>query len=396
MNTKTLGNLLNQRKELVQFILIAVLLALGVNVLASILPKMLAINDLQSLLLGVFLVLVGIIYLVVLIVRARTGKTVVNTAVLYDRKSKMIVAPLHYDFAFELSRVLQAVFQENAALKKIWDSNPLASWHIPAKEESEMTSDEQHEENKVQYFSIIKINEDKTENPSRSAQLLIEAAEFVVLEQLSNHLSEYFDHIECGDGIKELSRKDIPHILLENRVLSLLTTPIEERAIFTESGINQAPEEGEIVSIRGSDGSAYERFDLALPTGTTVSRSKDGSLVLDAKRVSLKIKCVYEGFSEVLPMYFEQGYIGMPSRSVDALKLDIEIETNIRLRALFSFTEWRVFKWIDSFPGRISSYADFDEFKSKVGWSTAFTSFHISHAFRKAKKSSAHEAEENG
>ena len=188
------------------------------------------------------------------------------------------------------------------------------------------------------------------------------------------------------DNVTELSRKDIPHILLENRVLNILTTPIEDRPIFSKTKFTSHPDEGELVSIRGSDGSVYEKFDLNLPSGTKVSRSNNGALILDANRVTLSIRCIYEGFAENAPMYFEQGYLGVAPRTIDTLKMEIEVETKIRLRALLTMSGWQTFKWIDSFPERLVHYADFQYFKEKIGWNTAFTSFHIPNAFKRNNK----------
>lgn len=314
-------------------------------------------------------------------------------------ESKSLKVPLHYQFMYDLSSVLKAAFQENSALQNTWQTYPLAHWHQNNKnanasketlnhDKNDIASEEtvNHDKDEVKYYSIVKVEHEKNKL-SKSAELLVEAAEFVVLEQLSHHLSEYFNNSESDESIKELSRKDIPHILLENRILNLLTSPFEDRAIFAKSKMT-IPDDGELVSIRGSDGSMYQKFDLVLPIGTKVSRTENGSLLLDTKPITLAFRCSYESVSEVLPLYFEEGYLGVKSRSVDALKLNIEIETTIRIRALLSITNWRVFKWVDTFPDRLIQYADFSHFKENIGWNTAFTAFHISHAFRKAKKSS--------
>lgn len=380
LKNKTLSSLLQKRKELVQLIFIAIILAIGVSFLATAIPQILSLSAAQIFWLGLISVFVGLAYLSVLIIRARTGKTVIKAAVFINPKSKKTIAPLHYSFMYDLSRTLNAVFQENSALEETWKSHPLTEWH---QENENSTEPEVKEDKEIAYFSIIKLSAENDNPPSKPSLILTEATEFVILEQLSNHLSEYFDNSSMRDNVAELLRKDIPHILLENRVLNILTTPIEDRPIFSKAKFDKSPEEGELVSIRGSDGSVYEKFDLMLPVGTNVSRSDDGGLVLDSKRVELSIRCIYEGFAENTPMYFEEGYLGISSESIDTLKLEVVVETKIRLRALLTVSGWQTFKWIDSFPDKLVRYADFQYFKEKIGWNTAFTSFHIPNVFKK-------------
>ena len=129
MKKKTLGSLLQQRKELIQFIFVAIVLALGVSILATAIPQLFMLSAIQSFWFGFVFVLAGISYLSVLIIRARTGITIINAAVFINPKSKKTVAPLHYGFMYDLSRTLDAVFQENSALKDTWLSHPLADWH---------------------------------------------------------------------------------------------------------------------------------------------------------------------------------------------------------------------------------------------------------------------------
>lgn len=388
MNNKILSQLLQQRKDLIQLIFIAIILGLGVNILSTAIPQILKLTSTQSLWLGLFSVLSGIIYLSLLIIRARTGKTIIKAAVFIDPKNKTTTTPLHYEFMYDLSNTLNAVFQENMALKNTWHSHPLAEWHVEREPDTEVENDDEQNSDEVSYFSVVKMSIDNESNvtPSKSSIILMDAAEFIILEQLSYHLSNYFRDPSEADNIIELSRKDIPHILLENRVLNLLTTPIEDRAIFTKAKFEDSPNEGEVVSIRGSDGSVYQKFDLMLPKGTKVSRSKNGSLILDTNRVILSIRCLYEGFSESTPIYFEEAYLGVPPRTIDTLKMEILIETKIRLRALFTISGWQTFKWIDTFPDRLIRYADFQYFKEKIGWNIAFTTFHIPNAFKTSRK----------
>jgi hypothetical protein len=119
----------------------------------------------------------------------------------------------------------------------------------------------------------------------RSAALLREAAEYVVLDYLSLYLSSYFNDTSFDNKfLRDYTRADVPQILLENRVLLLLSTPPGERAGF----LNEATESpgGWKVIRMYKNGMEYVHFHLMLPEGTSISRPNADKLIIDSKRIS--------------------------------------------------------------------------------------------------------------
>ena len=202
--------------------------------------------------------------------------------------------------------------------------------------------------------------------------------EFVILEQLSSHLSSYFQEFDDQDNqIVEYNRKHVPDLLLENRILSLLTTPIEDRATFAKSKLSSKSPDGTIHATYGSDGAMYTRFDLILPKGTKIKRPYPGVLELENDRVALTVYIDYEGYSTSLPHDFAEAFLGVPRHSIEPLQVNIFLITKIKILALLRWRSWRYYQWIDSFAERLRDFSQFSQFLEKIDWEATITHFRI-------------------
>jgi len=275
---------------------------------------------------------------------------------------------------------MKAVFLENEALKKYWEDDFQTKKSNDEEESKEKPANDkiENQNKEVAYYSIVRIDrkEDEQKKEKKSDVVLEEAIEHVMIDQLSTHLSTFFNDYSNEDQlITELTRKDIPDILLKNRIINLLSTPFEDRAIFVKAGMaDKPPKEGEIVSIFGSDGSKYERFDLVLPKGSKVSRPKRCSLEIDNNRINFKIELKNEGFRSTLPHGFEYNYLGVVDRDLVVRKIDIVLTYRIKPLSLLYSSRWNYHDWIDSFADRLEEFASVDRFVKRINWDSALTS----------------------
>lgn len=73
--------------------------------------------------------------------------------------------------------------------------------------------------------------------PVRSAELLAEAVEYLVLDKISTHLTDYFNEESFAEqNLKVYRREDVPDILLRNRFLETFSRPTEQRPAFMDLG----------------------------------------------------------------------------------------------------------------------------------------------------------------
>lgn len=399
----------SKREELVHIIIIAAILALGINLLATFLFSVLSEKSNGPIwviaILSAILIAVALIYLFLIPLRTRCASYKFESVIPIDKNKRRVAVIPGYKLATEICRALDAAFLENTALESAWKSEPLvepilteASKPSSQKKDKEV-SDRGNKQSATDsstpsYFAVAKMEAPDGLGQSKSATILKEVLEFVILRQLSYHLSEYFQEFDDQDDqVVEYNRQDVPDLLLENRILSLLTTPLEDRAIFAQAKLE--PPEGTIVSIYGSDGSMYTQFNLVLPKGTKVKRPSPGILVLENNRVALTLNVDYKGFQINLPNDFEEAFLGVPRHSVQPLQVNILLTTKIKILALLRGRGWRYYQWIDSFAERLGEFSQFSQFLQKINWEAVITHFHINNNIAKLRAKSLSKKKQN-
>jgi len=228
------------RKDLIKLIVVAILLAFGVNLIAGYTLALAVLSPIVIVLVGAVLCFSALLYLTACLFGRRVESHTYKAFLIYDKKKNEIVPVPRYAFSEKIYKCMRGAFIENPALKTLWEKEPLKD---------------------LSTIDQIKI-EDKRKR-QKSAQLLSEVAEYFVLSKLSTHLTDYFaaESFE-EENLKEYRREDVPDVLLTNRFLEMFSRPMEDRLSFVDSTFRgKVP--GEIVIAYGPRGAIYERFDFA-------------------------------------------------------------------------------------------------------------------------------------
>jgi len=376
--TPLVKRILQSRRNICQLLVVAILLALGVNLLASWFAGQFSDMTWAILVAGLLLILIAVLYLLCFLTQESLVSHEFTAAIIFDPKNKTHVEIDQYDFSVKFEQTLNALFVENEALKIAWESERVFALHekkdAPKEAEDKPKDTDDKKEEEVSYFFIVKEVGEKEEEQASQRSILIETAEFCLLEFLSLHLSAYFGQTPYDKTrIVTIEREHIPAIMLENRVLSLLTTPIEDRQIFLKSGINKHPPQGEIHSIYASNGAVYERFNLILPKGTKITRPQPGVIHLEHRHFTLEMECIFHGFTINLPRYFEKLYIGIDPKKIAPRKLHIAVSAQLRKSSLMLLTGWTHYQWIDSFMEYIENHVSFEAFLKRIDWISVST-----------------------
>jgi hypothetical protein len=384
--SKPIARALAEREEFLGLLAVVALLAFGINLLSSAAIPLLERTWFPPAYIGAVAVAIALGYAAVRVLKARRIQIGIKTVVPFDAEKKQLVPIPGYKISVDLGRVLRAVFLENEALQRAWESDPLKrpkriSKSQPRDDEhgpSERATDSQPAGEGTNWVAIYckKMDEEDRKQP-KSAALLGEALEFCVLDELSTHLSGYFGQ-EPNEKhlIKEFTRDDVPQLLLQNRVLSILCTPLEDRAVFAKAFSKHDPtdpQRGVLYSLFGADGFMYSRFDLILPSGTVVSRPHPGTLRLESPRLRLEIAISYGGFLTNFPPRFEEEYLGRESDEVIPLKVDVAVTAHLKASAFLRFHGWKYYGWVDSFFDRLQNALDFEHYIEVIGWTFAGT-----------------------
>jgi len=334
------------RANLLELTAVAILIGLGVNLLASGIVLQVNWSGRPILLLGIVVTAVGFGYLVVRTAARMKRKFSFEGILPVTGKSHDVVAIDRYEFAEDTSRYIRALSAENRALGKAWADNPLSEFNF-------------------EKDGLI------NRKSSPAVKLAREALEYFVLNELSLHLSAHFENnprIE-DDEIVRFGRRDIPSILLENRFLELFSKPMEEREAFSPS--DKGPPPHRVVSATGKRGEIFDQFELILPRGAQVSRTDAQSIRFETKRLSMDIEVEFDGFSANLPHRFEELYLGRKCGDVHSYQINLVISVQFKLKSLLSATGWEYYHWLDSFLDEIDRAFSFSRFLQHIGWNKA-------------------------
>lgn len=362
-----LESILSQKKELFRLFLIATVLALAVGVLSGLATTQTLIPPWATGVVATFIMLGSLALLASDLRSSLRFEDRISAVLIVDPERNALVAVKDYDFSEDLVTTLRAVKAENQSIYSEWTREPL----VPLRIGSESTAlGQPTKEGSPTFVAIVKVNDEHSiSRRSEAARLLEEMSAFILVEELSMHLSTYFNDSEGDERIAAYRRDDIPGALLRNRVLNLLSTPIEQRDVFLSAypRKEQRPD-GEIHALWGSDGSRYSLFELVLPTGTTVQAAEHGSIRIATKRFSIEIAGKYSGTTAVVSRAFLARYVGVDPNAVACLNFSITLTGRINPLSLFTSKGWQYYLWLGSFRETLRKKCDFEVFQQEIHW----------------------------
>lgn len=367
--SNTLAEILTEKKELLRLFVIAALLGFSVNVLAGLVVTMAGIPSWLFYAGAIGLTAISLALLAADLRASLSFEDKIEAVILIDPNKNEVVNVKDYEFANDLTKVLSAIRAESKSIYSEWEKDPLVK---PKTEPAPKPSEPETDAAKVKptYIGIFKLtgSDAHIERPKAST-LLNEAISFVLLEKLSLHLSTYFNDADGDSQVIEYRREDIPGFLLKNRVLNVLSTPIEQRDIFLNAFPNKEnPPKGELVSLWGSDGSMYSRFDLTLPRDTKIRHSDTGSIKIETSRLEIELLGTYSGSSAVVSRAFIGQYLGRNPEDIECRKIAISLRCRVRASSLLTSKGWEYYRWLDSFRERLRTGFDFESFQEGIHW----------------------------
>ena len=339
------------QKELVGLFAIAILLALGVNIVSGVILRQ--VSESSVLLIGFGLILGCFVYLLVTRTVIPESSLYVDGFLPFDKKTNKLLAVTEYELASDLSRYLRSAFSENKAMFKQWSDEPLPKIH----------DNERSWEKRAELSSV---------------KIIHEILEYFLLDEFSLHLSSYFHSYEekGEEHYTTYLRADIPEILLRNRFLELFSRPMSEREAFIEKPwltiARIGGTEQEVVTATGKGGALYDKFELALPNGSRVSRGDEAELIIETPILTLRMGATFDGFNENIPPGFVEHYMGIDDHHGfgEFFKICFEVSVRWKRRAFFSNKAWEYHGWAESFMQRIEDKVSKEAFFTRIQWPT--------------------------
>ncbi len=351
-----LSGILRSRSRILELVVAAVVLGFGVHLLASYTES--RISSTAVLVCGVAATTLA---LALLLRQAGwfSGRTeVFKGFFVYDVEANVV--PPHdtgYWFGASFAGYFSAAFAENPALRVAWDSEPLSA----------------------------RYGEDwKTARFEKSRALVKEATEYFVLSSLSAHLLDYFGAPAPGDNgdLTLLHHSDIPDVLLQNRFLKLFSESMDQRAAFIDATAKEKLNDGDgtVYWQHSAGGALYARFELVLPTGSSVRRLASGQVEIDTPRFKLVLHSEFDGLNTNVPSQYLQDFMGLGD--VWTKEGGVRLASyGVRVRIVFSPkglrvlspTGWEYYQWVDEWLTQFAESFEQDAYFRRIGFDQAMT-----------------------
>ena len=345
-----IAELIANRTSLLELILVAILLALSVNLISSSIPEIFSLSPLWVFSIGIFLGLIVLLYSIFRLLKNKYRTQTFEGFFTYSKKRNAVISIPRYEYSEQLYSYLQASFSENEAFKASWKKEPLSERYNKRQEKKNIEA-----------------------NRLWSMDLITEATEYFVLNRLSLHLSDYFNSKRgtSDKTIKQFYRNDIPDVLLSNRFLELFSRPMKERVSFVKHPTENSEN---IVYARGENGAIFHKFNLILPSESKLSRRSKNQLEIETSRFTLKITVDFSGFNTFVPFEFHRYILNEKEiMDIDDFQVNITMDIEFKSLAFLTSTGWDYYYWVDSFLEDFRESFDETSFFEHIGWNQVLT-----------------------
>jgi hypothetical protein len=207
----------------------------------------------------------------------------------------------------------------------------------------------------------------------RACGLICEAIEYYVLNELSMHLTGYFNDKKFKkENLKEFERNDVPEVLLRNRFMELFSKPMEERPHFVDQSFEKKAYGETVLAFSG--GALFEKFQLVLPERSIVRRLEENKIQIETARFFIDIVVDFKGINTYVSRSFEEYYLSLGNwQDINAFMIHVDIQVSFKFGRLLSRTGWEYYQWVDSFLEKMDKSLSKDTFFKTIGWNLAVT-----------------------
>jgi hypothetical protein len=328
-----LSEFLSRRASFIEVLLTALFLALGINLVSGSLPSLLQWSERQTLIVGICVSLLSIIYFAIRFFIERHRTQIYSGFLSYNRRNNEIINVPEYYFSRIIKMYIDFVLELLPNSKKGWIDKSL--------------------ENAL-------IDDDR-----ESIKIVREAVEYFVLKELSYHLQNYFN--ELGEThIRSFYRSDMKSVSDSNRFIKLFSAPRINTPEEDDELQGEFPDVTRIHKQRST-------FVLKLPEESKVIRKDERKIEIDTNKFKLVIEAVFIGVNSEIPVGFHKYYLKLNRNDrVTNFTIGVKVEVLFKLRMFFSRSGLKYYRWIDSFLDKLNESISESMFFNAIQWKAAY------------------------
>lgn len=200
---KSVDNIKKSWNDLYSIMLTTVMLSAGVNLLVLGIGNIIGdASNTTYIVTGILLTIVPLIVVFFLNFKKSNRDYLISAVVTYDRKSKELIKIKDYNFMEDICKHMKSATNEDENIKAMWEKDVLGISGVL-----------EHPVNKEQYVRV-----------SRSASILNQLIEYLLLKKLGLITSAYFNKLEFNKKkISRIERSDINEFVANNVFINLFT-----------------------------------------------------------------------------------------------------------------------------------------------------------------------------
>ncbi|GAA1402565.1 hypothetical protein GCM10009600_08950 [Oerskovia paurometabola] len=334
------------RSSLIEVILLALAVSLGVNMVSG--AILTALPSWAAATLGAIVGLLPVVYVVRSRLRPIEHDLEIEGFYVSERDSCTIIEVPGYKLSEKAVEYLNSAFAENPALRRQWESTPtFHDWDFH-----------------------------KPSARPQSARLLQELMEYILLDELSLSLSGYFNRAEFARGrLEQYERDDLPDILLKNRFLELFSRDPADREGFDP--VDEGPDGWTVIYSNSSTGGLYSKFELTLPANSTIRRTSGQCLEVSGPAMTVLLSVDTRPFGAGVPYSLLPLYVGRQFSDCRILRVEFSIQVKVRRGLFMKRDDLRYLGWIEKALQDLDDELSGAAFVERIRWESIEASHRV-------------------
>lgn len=200
----------------------------------------------------------------------------------------------------------------------------------------------------------------------RPQSLIRDATESLCLQALGDALEDTLRRDSFERDIVTVTREELGDVFQGNLVLDLISDP----DLFP---VDASSLEGEYEALVFGGTVGYQRMHLSLPRGSRLQR-RNGDLRVKTRRCTIAMKTECSGAATVVPESFDKHYLAPRDlTSLSPLEVDVTVDVRFDVTSFIPGRALQYHDWIDGWLKRVQEKVEVEAFYTRIGWEPAAT-----------------------
>lgn len=332
------NELKKKKSEIIEIMLVAIAIALGINLVSSSIIELFNINNILIIIIGSVICIGVIIYYLNIKIKSMNMNKIVDGNIILNNNSKEIVKLYEYYSSYKLSDDLKALFLENNVVKNKYKKS--------IKNIDKLT-------NTIDY----KCN-------GYCFDILNSAIEYEIISIFTDavHLPE--------KDTKTYNINIVPKKIGDNIFIKTFSKDYKKRRAF--DGYKEEMEDSnyELAALTTDEGNIYEKFNMTIPKNCKIE-TNEKTLTIKSKFYNITIQWGIEEVHFPFPdMEFYNFFLKEDKITYDDIELSyfVQIKVQYNILTMFSKKTNNHYLWIKELVNSIVDKFDYSECLKKNDW----------------------------